>query len=170
MIISRTLRAAFVAAFIGFGAVAAQAQQTVETWLMLKDSSQETFFVTDGVEQSRLLKTGWKIEGTGFLLAKPVDGSVGMIRFAKGSEMGSDRIFATTEEQARAAVKAGYAKEGLMGQASATQVTPDMIPVYHFTKDSRNLWLLQKPDQVWAEKSGWKDDGIAFWLWSKPSS
>lgn len=170
MITSQTLRAAFAAAFIGLGAVAAQAQQTVQTWLMLKDSSQETFFVTDGVEKARLLKTGWKIDGTGFLLAKPADGTVGMVRFAKGSEMGSDRIFAITPEQGEAAVKAGYAKEGLMGQVSATQITPEMIPVYHFIKGSRNLWLLQKSDQAWAEKSGWKDEGIAFWLWASPSS
>jgi hypothetical protein len=170
MITSRTLRAAIVAAVMGFGAISAQAQQTIQTWLMLKDSSQETFFVTDRVEQSRLLKTGWKVSGTAFLLAKPNADSVGMIRFAKGSESGSDRIFAISPEQVAEAVKAGYAKEGLMGQASATQTVPEMVPVYHFTKDSRNLWLIEKADQAWAEKSGWKAKGVAFWLWSKASS
>ena len=169
MITSRTLRAAIVAAFMGLGAIFAQAQST-QTWLMLRESSQETFFVTDRVEQDRLLKTGWKIGGTGYLLAQPKAGSVGMVRFAKGFSGGGDRIFATSPAQEAEATKAGYAKEGLMGQVSLTQATQEMIPVYHFIKDSRNLWLIDKADQKWAEKSGWKSQGVAFWLWSKASS
>ena len=134
---------------------------------MLNLASQETFFVTDPAEQARLTKTGWKINGTGCLLAKAQPDTVGMQRLVKGSPKGSDRIFAVTTAQAEAATKAGYNSEGVMGQASLTQLLPAMIPVYRFTKDSRNLWLIDKADQPWAEKSGWTLKGVAFWLWPK---
>ena len=57
-----------------------------------------------------------------------------------------------------------------MGQVSLSQLTPKMIPVYHFVKEWRNLWLIDKADQTWAEKNGWKLKETAFWIWPKPSA
>ncbi len=170
MITSRSFRAAFAAVFISLGAVVAQAQQKMQTWLMVNQNSQETFFVTDPTEQARLAKAGWKINGTAFLLANTQANTVAMQRLVKGSPQGNDRIFAISTEQAATAAKAGYTSEGVMGRAAATQLTPDLIPVYHFTKGSRNLWLIDKADQPWAEKSGWTLKGVAFWLWPKTAS
>ena len=170
MTISRSIRAALVAAFISLGATLAQAQQTVQTWLMLNQNSQETFFVTDPAEQVRLTRAGWKVNGTAYLMAKAQPNTSAMQRLVKGSSHGTDRIFAITTEQSIAAVKAGYTSEGVLGQAAATPLTPALIPVYHFVKDSMNLWLIDKADQAWAEKAGWTLKGVAFWLWSKPSA
>ena len=166
----RSFRAAFSAAFILLGATLLQAQQTVQTWLMLNPSSQETFFVTDPAEQSRLSKTGWRINGTALLLTTAQPDSVGMERLVKGAAFGADRIFAISPAQAAVAVKAGYTSEGVLGQAAATQLTPRLVPVYRFIKDSRNLWLIDLADRPWAEKSGWKLNGVAFWLWPKAGS
>lgn len=134
---------------------------------MVHPASQESFFVTDPAEQTRLSKGGWKINGAGKLRWVAQPDTVGMQRLVKGSSKGSDRIFAITREQAAAALKEGYHSEGVMGQAAATQLTPDMLPVYRFTKNSGNLWLMDKADQSWAEKNGWKLEGVAFWIWPK---
>ena len=170
MTISRSLRAALTAAFISLSATLAHAQQTVQTWLMLNPNSQETFFVTDPAEQIRLTRAGWKVNGTAYLLNKAQPNTSAMQRLVKGTSRGTDRIFAVTTEQSVAAVKAGYTSEGVLGQASATPLNPSLVPVYHFVKDSMNLWLIDKADQPWAEKAGWTLKGVAFWLWSKPSA
>lgn len=170
MITPRTFRAAFAAAFLSLGAIFAQAQQTVQTWLMLSESSQETCFATDPAEHARLASAGWRVNGIGALLAQPQSNTAGLQRWVKGFEKGNDRIFAITPEQAAVAKKAGYTLEGVMGQVSATQLSPKMIPVYHFVKEWRNLWLIDKADQVWAENNNWKLKGTAFWIWPKPAA
>jgi len=165
MISFSSLRAPLAGLLLSFVGVLAQAQPTTQTWLMLNPNSQETFFVTDPNEQVRLTKAGWKINGTGLLQAKAQPNTVAMQRLVKPTPKGTDRFFAVTTEQSTAAGKAGYTSEGVMGQASATPVTPAMIPVYHFTREGMNLWLIDKADQPWAEKAGWTLRGVAFWLW-----
>lgn len=152
--------------FLLFATGVARAQKT-RTWLMLNATSQESFFVTDPAERSSLTKAGWKIEGEGCLLPKPQEGSVPMERLVKSTGQGVDRVFATSPAELAAATKAGYINEGTLGQVSATQQLPTMIPVYHFTQGERNLWLIDESGKTWAAKSGWKFEGIAFWLWPK---
>ena len=170
MIIPRTFRVALAAAFFSFGAILVHAQQTAKVWLMLSEVSQETCFVGDPAEQSRLINSGWRINGEGSLLIKPQATTVGMQRWVKGFDNGNDRIFATNAEQAAIAKKSGYSLEGVMGQVALTQLTPRMIPVYRFVREWRSLWLVDKADQSWAERNGWKAKGIAFWIWPKSSS
>lgn len=165
MTINRYLRATVFSAILCLGAVVAHAQQ-LQTWLMLNPTSQETFFSTDPGEQATLLKSGWKVAGTGFLQVKAQTGSAGVKRLVKTTAKGADRIFATSPEQVAAAIKLGYLDEGTLGQVSATSQGSGLVPVYHFTKDSRNLWLLDK-NEPWMEKSGWILKGVAFWLWPK---
>jgi hypothetical protein len=166
MIISPRFRAALAVVFLFVGATLAHAQ-TVKTWLMLNEVSQETCFVADPAEHARLTNAGWRVNGTGGLLITAQPNTVGMQRWTKGFDKGNDRIFATSPEQAAAAKKAGYNNEGTMGQVGATQLTPKMIPVYQFTRGEHNLWLINKVDQAWAEKNGWKLKGPAFWIWPK---
>lgn len=170
MITPRTFRAAFAAAFLSLGAIFAHAQQTIPTWLMLSEASQETCFATDPAEEARLSNSGWRINSTALLLAHPQSNTVGMQRWVKGFDKGNDRIFAINPEQAAIAKKAGYILEGVMGQVATTQLTPKMIPVYHFVREWRSLWLIDKADQTWAEKNGWKLKETAFWVWPKPAS
>ena len=151
----------------GLSALVAHAQQ-VQTWLMLYPKSEETFFSTDPGEQTGLTKTGWKVVGTGFLQATAQPGTVAVHRLVKTMPQGGDRIFSISPEETAAAMKLGYVDEGALGQVSATQVTADLIPVYHFTKGPRNLWLIDK-SEPWVAKSGWIPKGVAFWLWPKTS-
>lgn len=137
---------------------------------MLSESSQETCFATDPAEYTRLAASGWKINAIGTLLGQPKPRTVGLQRWVKGFDKGNDRIFAVTAEQAAAAKKAGYTLEGVMGQVATTQLSPKMVPVYHFVRDWRNLWLIDKADQVWAENNNWKLKETAFWIWPKQAS
>ena len=170
MITYRRFRVTVATAFVSLGAIFAHAQQTVQTWLMLSEGSQETCFVADPAEKARLTNTGWRVNAVASMLIQPQSTTVGMQRWVKGFDKGNDRIFATTAEQAATAKKQGYSLEGVMGQVALTQLTPKMIPVYHFTREWRNLWLIDKADQTWAEKNGWKLKETAFWIWPKPSA
>ena len=163
MAIRLHFRTTFFCVLAGLSALVAHAQP-VQTWLMLYPKSQETFFSTDPTEQTTLTKTGWKVVGTGSLQATAQPGTVAVHRLVKTMAQGGDRIFSISPEQTAAAVKLGYVNEGALGQVAPTQLTPDLIPVYHFTKDSRNLWLIDK-SEPWVEKSGWVSKGVAFWLW-----
>jgi len=167
MTISRSFRAAFVAALVASSAAVVHAQQTVQTWLLLNPTSQETFFVTDPAEQARLTQAGWKVNGTGGLLSAALPQTTSMQRLVKGTAEGVDRIFAISPEQSAAAIKAGYTLEGALGFVAPTRILPNLLPVYHFTKGARNLWLMNKADLAWAAKNGWKSTGPAFWIWPK---
>ena len=165
MTINRYLRTTVLSLLLGLGAISAHAQQ-LQTWLMLNPTSQETFFSTDPGEQTGLVKTGWKVTGTGFLQVNAQPGSAAVKRLVKTTAKGADRIFTTSPEQVSAAIKLGYLDEGTLGQVSITSQGSGLMPVYHFIKDSRNLWLLDK-SEPWMEKSGWTLKGVAFWLWPK---
>jgi len=169
MITFRTFRMAFATAFIFLGVIFAHAQ-TVQTWLMLSESSQETCFATDPAEHARFAASGWRTNAIGALLVQPQANTVGLQRWVKGFDKGNDRIFAVSDAQAAAAKKAGYTLEGVMGQVATTQLSPKMVPVYHFVRGWRNLWLIDTADQVWAENNDWKLKGTAFWIWPKPTS
>lgn len=165
-----SFRAALAVALVAFGAVLARAQQSVQTWLMIHQTSGESFFVTDPIEYTRLTQGGWESDGTGVMLSSALLDAAGMQRLVKGSPEGNDRIFAITPEQVAAAEQAGYHSEGVMGFVSPTNLNPSMVPVYHFTKDSRNLWMINQAGRPAAEKAGWKLQGVAFWLWPKTAS
>lgn len=135
---------------------------------MLNVGAQESVFVTDSKEQAHLAKEGWKTNGEAVLLSVSQPDTGAMQRLFKASPgKGVDRIFAITAEEAAGAMKAGYVNEGILGYAATTQSAPAMVPVYRFTKDSKNLWLVDTADKAWAEKAGWKLKGVAFWLWPK---
>ena len=170
MIIPRSLRIVLVGAVVSLGTIFAHAQQTVKTWLMLNEVSQETCFVADPAEQTRLASSGWRVNAVGALIIKPQATTVGVQRWVKGFDKGNDRIFAINAEQAANAKKSGYSLEGVMGQVALTQLTPTMIPVYHFVREWRSLWLIDKADQTWAEKNGWKLKETAFWIWPRPNA
>jgi hypothetical protein len=163
---TRLLRLPFAIAFLFLATVFAQAQQT-RTWLMLNLTSQESFFVTDPAERASLTAAGWKTNGEGCLLATAQAESAPLQRLVKSTDKGVDRVFAISPEQLSAATKDGYVNEGTLGEVSPKRQNATMIPVYHFTQDARNLWLIDKADRAWAEKAGWKFKGVAFWLWPK---
>lgn len=168
MMISRLVRVSCITAGLLFAALTVQAQHT-RTWLMLNVTTQESVFSTDPKEQAHLAKEGWKTNGEAALLSANQPNTAAMQRLFKVSDKGVDRIFAISAEEATAATKSGYVNEGTLGQASTVQSAPTMVPVYRFTKDARNLWLIDPADQAWAEKAGWKLKGVAFWLWPKTS-
>lgn len=166
---TRLFRLPVAVLFLLFATAFAHAQQ-VKTWLMLNSTSQESFFVTDPAELTTLTNAGWKTNGQGSLLATPGEHTAPLNRLVKSTAEGVDRFFAISSAELSAATKDGYSNEGTLGQASATQQSPDMIPVYHFTKGTRNLWLIDKSDKSLVEKSGWESKGVAFWLWPTPAA
>jgi len=136
---------------------------------MLNVTQQESVFVTDPKERVHLTKEGWKLNGEAVLLSVSQPNTAPLQRLVKVSDASVDRIFSISADETKAATKAGYVNEGALGYASPSQDAPAMIPVYRFTKDAKNLWLVNLDDKAWAEDAGWKSQGIAFWLWPKVS-
>lgn len=145
-------------------AVAALHAQATKAWLMVNTTVQESIFVTDPKERAHLEKQGWKTSAAVGLYSQSQDGVLAMHRFSKAGSAGADRIFAVTDERVQAARQAGYTDEGTLGYASATQLPLASVPVYHYTKGDRNLWLIEEHDRAWAAKQGWKQQGVAFWV------
>jgi hypothetical protein len=83
---------------------------------------------------------------------------------ARASPSGTDRVLSTDTVEVADRVKDGFADEGILGFVVLTQSRPELIPVFHFRKEKKNLWLVGKADQPWAEKNGWKLEGVGFWV------
>ena len=165
MTISPFIRRPALALCLLLGAASVSAQPVRQTWLMLHSYSQESMLVTDLAEQGRLLKAGWKTNGTGNFLMDASPDAVGVHRLVHSSSQGNDRVFTIRPREIANFLKLGYNDEGTLGYAAATQLKPDMIPVYCFSKEDKHLWLISQSDKPWAEKAGWKSEGIGFWIW-----
>ncbi len=151
----------------GLITVAAAQEQKTATWLMVNVQAQEALFVTDPNERTHLAADGWKISAEANLLSNAQPQTVAVRRFSKTSVTVVDRFFAVDDDQSATLKRAGYVEEGTLGQVALTQLSPDMLPVYHYVRDTRNLWLIDPADRTWAEKNGWKPKGVAFWVWPK---
>ena len=169
MEIFRFFRSPLAAGFLLCGATALRAQPLMSAWLMLNLSSQETVLVLDAAEKDKLQQAGWLTNGRGSLALNPAADLVGVHRLVISNAAGNDRVFTVSAEEMAAGLKAGYHEEGVLGQAAATQLKPEMIPVYRFSRTQKHLWLIGTTARPWAEKNGWKFGGIAFWIWpAKP--
>jgi hypothetical protein len=137
----------------------------MQAWLMLNEVSQETMMVVDPAEHDRLQQAGWLINGTGNLYLTATADTAGVHRLVRSTDQGNDRVFAITPEEMATCLKSGYHEEGTLGFASAAQLKPEMIPVYRFSRNQKHLWLIAKSARPWAEKNGWKAEGVGFWIW-----
>ena len=166
MRISRFPRPALIVGLLLFGVSVLRAQQPLMlTWLLLNQSSQETLLVMDAAEKDKLQHAGWLTNGHGSLALHPAADLAGVHRLVASTSLGYDRVFSLAPEEIEACLKAGYHDEGVLGQGAATQLKPEMIPVYRFSRASKHLWLIGTSARPWAEKNGWKFGGIAFWIW-----
>jgi hypothetical protein len=137
-------------------------------WLLLNSEAQDAVMVSDPAEKDRLAKGPWKIEGEFRFLAAAEPGAAALHRMARPNDKGADRLLTTKPEDVVAAVKAGYADEGVVGYVAPTQLSAGLVPVYRYRKDSRSLWLVNPDDRPWAEKAGWVLDGPTFWVSPAP--
>lgn len=136
----------------------------VRAWVLLRQNSDasETILSTDSKEMRSLTKFGWQISATGNLTTNGGAKKVLVTRMLSTSPVVSRRLVLAPEEVA-ANLKAGYVTEGAMGFASAVQL-PGTIEVRRYRKADREIWVSTPEMQKWAEGSGWKSDGAAFWL------
>ena len=136
----------------------------VRVWVLLRQNSDasETILSTDSKEMRSLTKFGWQISATGNLTTDGGAKKVMVTRMLSTSPVVSRRLVLAPEEVA-ANLKAGYVTEGAMGYASAVEM-PGAIVVRRFRKADREIWVSTPELQSWAEGSGWKSDGAAFWL------
>ena len=135
-------------AFPGMGVAA-----TVQAWLLVSGDLKDSVMSTDAKEKESLQNGGWKVSGSGNLQTVPEKGAVALHRLARAG---------TTKVAAH--VQSGFTDEGVLGYVSSA-AEPGLIPVYHFTKDGKHFWLIDKADQPAAEAKGWKPAGVSFWLW-----
>lgn len=163
---SSLIKSCFVALLAAIACVvhAQPAGSTQQTWLLTNTFAQESLMAVDFAEKDSLVKQGWQINGTGNFLQAPRKETAPVTRLTKGGPNGVDRVFATNAADVAKFVKAGYNNEGVLGYAS-TKEKEGMLPVYHFTREDRNLWLIKAEDRAWAEKNGWKYVDVGFWLW-----
>lgn len=136
----------------------------MRAWLLLRQNSDasETILSTDSVEMKSLTSNGWQISGTGILTTDGGAKKILVHRMLSTTPVVSRRLVLAPEEIA-ANLKAGYITEGAMGYAFAVEV-PKSIAVRRYRKADREIWLAAPDQQSWAEGSGWKSDGAAFWM------
>jgi hypothetical protein len=164
MIIPSFFRLPVFGGLMLLGAVAGRAQFN-QTWLMLNQSTQDTLMVTDPAEHTKFQKDRWMTNGTGNLRQTATPDTMGVHRMLRLGEKGGARMFTINPAEVAACLKTGYREEGVLGFAAATQLKPEMIPVYRFTKEGRHIWLIGVNARPWAEKNGWKSEGVGFWIW-----
>jgi hypothetical protein len=163
------LKRRFLAGLILLAAPLAGMAQGAPGWLMLRSEVADSVLVTDPGEKGKLEKDGWKLDGEVRFLMPTDTGALPLHRMARPGDKGTDRMLSTNAEEVSACIKDGFADEGMLGYVAATQLTPEMVPVYRYRKEKKNLWLIDKADQPWAEKNGWKLDGAAFWARPAPA-
>lgn len=146
-------------AFPGMGVAA-----TVQAWLLISGDLKDSVISTDPKEKKLLQNGGWKVSGTGNLQTAPEKGAVALHRLARAGTDATDRLLEADAGKLAAHVKSGFTDEGALGYVSSA-AKPGLIPVYHFTKDGKHFWLIDKADQPAAEAKGWKPAGVSFWLW-----
>ncbi|HTO05328.1 MAG TPA: hypothetical protein VL069_16580, partial [Opitutus sp.] len=146
-------------AFPGVGVAA-----TVQAWLLVSGDLKDSVISTDPKEKGTLEQGGWKVSGTGNLQTTPEKGAVALHRLARAGTDATDRLLEATAGKVAGHVKSGFTDEGVLGYVSSAE-KPGLIPVYHFIKDGKHFWLINKADQPAAEAKGWKPEGISFWLW-----
>lgn len=138
--------------------------ETVQAWLLLSADWRESLLSTDLGEKDSLLKTGWKLNGTGNLQAQAEKGAAPLHRLARPGSDATDRYLEYDAAEVEKHVKAGFADEGQLGFVAIKEKT-GLVPVHHFQKGEGHLWLIDLTDQSAAEKQGWKNEGVSFWLW-----
>ena len=137
---------------------------TVQAWLLLSGDWRDSVISTDSKEKDTLASGGWKISGTGLLQTHAQAGAAALHRLARAGTNATDRMLETDPAKVAALVKDGFTDEGVLGYVSS-QVKPGLVPVFHFTKESKHFWTIDPADKAAAEEHGWKADGTAFWLW-----
>jgi hypothetical protein len=137
---------------------------TVQAWLLISGDFKDSVISTDQKERDMLEDGGWKINGTALLQTTPQKGTSDLHRLARAGKDATDRILEADPAKIAAYVKQGFTDEGGLGLVSL-ESKPGLVPVYHFTKDKRHFWLINKSDQPAAEAKGWKSAGVSFWVW-----
>ena len=137
---------------------------TVQAWLLVSGDLKDSVMSTDAKEKESLQNGGWKVSGSGNLQTVPEKGAVARHRLARAGTGATDRLLEADTTKVAAHVKSGFTDEGVLGYVSSA-AEPGLIPVYHFTKDGKHFWLIDKADQPAAEAKGWKPAGVSFWLW-----
>jgi hypothetical protein len=140
------------------------AAQEATGWLLLNVTTGDCLLATDPVEKARLQQDGWKLNGALLFLPAAEPGAKALHRLARRDNNGTDRMLSANGGEVAACIKNGFADEGVLGLVAPSQSRPELIPVYRFRKERKNLWLIDKSDQPWAEKNGWKLDGVGFWV------
>jgi hypothetical protein len=137
---------------------------TTQAWLLLTSNWHESIVSTDPAEKDKLVEGDWRLNGTGNLQTEPGKGLAALHRLTRSGSDGTDRVLETDPARLAADIKAGYHDEGALGFVSTTDQT-GLLPVEHFSKDKRHLWLINAADATTAKAQGWKSEGVAFWIW-----
>lgn len=137
---------------------------TSQAWLLVSGAWNDSIITTDQKERDRLKREDWKISGTGLLQSSAKPGAVPLHRMFNAGSKSVDRLLETRPAKVAARVKAGFIDEGVLGYV-ASEEKPGLVPVYHFVKEDKHFWLIDPKDKDTAERNGWKEDGISFWLW-----
>lgn len=154
-----------VAVFFGLLLLAATTFAGQSTaWLLLNSTRDDAVMTLDSHELDVLLKSGWKIDGTATVQNEPVEGSAQLHRLIRTGTDGVVRMLESDENKLAALKEAGFVDEGLLGYVAAS-AGPGRVPVVQFTRGEKRLWLIDAESQKAAEETGWKRQGIQFWLW-----
>lgn len=135
-----------------------------QAWLLVSGDWRDTIITTDYKERDMLTGGGWKISGTGLLQSSANSGGVPLHRMFKPGANPSERLLEIVPSKVAARVKAGFIDEGVLGYV-ASEEKPELVAVLHFTKENRHFWLIDPKDKAAAERNGWKEEGVSFWLW-----
>jgi hypothetical protein len=157
----------FLAGVFMFCAATAFAQ-SAPGWVLLRQDVADGLIAADPGEKNNLVKASWKIDAEIRFLPVSEPGAKPLHRLARVGPQGEERMLTISGDEVAACVQNGFADEGLLGFAAATQLKPEMIPVNRYRKGPRSLWLVDPADQAWAEQNGWKLAGTSFWVLPAP--
>jgi hypothetical protein len=137
-------------------------------WLLVSLKSQESIVTTDSSERDKLVEAGWKIDGTGGLQSEGMTGAGPLHRLWRATPNGTERLLETDAAQIPMWVESGYTDEGVVGYVAAAP-GDGRVPVYQYRKGDKRLWLADPATQASAKDSGWRLQGVHFWLWPAPA-